>query len=64
MLCGKPGTVLTGLARQDSDLLVIGAGRRAPLRLPGSPVSRYCLAHAHCPVLAIPPPRSPANSGE
>jgi hypothetical protein len=21
------------------------------------PVARYCLAHAHCPVLAVPPPR-------
>jgi nucleotide-binding universal stress UspA family protein len=54
---GKPGTVLIGLARQDGDLLVIGVGRPGPLhqRL-GCGVRRYCLAHACCPVLAIPPP--------
>jgi nucleotide-binding universal stress UspA family protein len=63
VLCGKPGTVLTGLARQDGDLLVISAGRRAPLPRPGGPVSRYCLAHAHCPVLAIPPPALAQQAG-
>jgi nucleotide-binding universal stress UspA family protein len=56
VLRGKPGKALTVLARQPGDLLVIGAGRRGPPRLGGGGVSRYCLAHAHCPVLAIPPP--------
>jgi hypothetical protein len=38
------------------DLLVVGAGRRGALaRLVSGKVSRYCLAHAECPVLAVPP---------
>ena len=38
-------------------MLVVGAGRRGALaRVIFSKVSRYCLAHARCPVLAIPPP--------
>jgi nucleotide-binding universal stress UspA family protein len=58
VLRGRPGRVLTGLARQPGDLLVIGAGRRGRLRQQlGCGVSRYCLANAHCTVLAIPPPR-------
>ena len=45
------------MARQDGDLLVISAGHQSPLqKLAGCGVSRYCLAHADCPVLAIPPP--------
>ena len=39
------------------DLLVIGAGRRGTLAHALScRVSRYCLAHAQCPVVAVPPP--------
>jgi hypothetical protein len=35
----------------------VGAGRRGALaRLVSGKVSRYCLAHAECPVLAVPPP--------
>jgi hypothetical protein len=35
----------------------VGAGRRGALaRVISGKVSRYCLAHAHCPVLAVPPP--------
>jgi len=53
---GKPGRALTLLARQPGDLVVVGAGRRGPLwRLGGCGVARYCLAHACCPVLAVPP---------
>jgi Universal stress protein family len=38
-------------------VLIIGAGRRGALaRMAFSRVGRYCLAHAQCPVLAIPPP--------
>jgi nucleotide-binding universal stress UspA family protein len=51
---GKPGPVLTGVARQDGDVLVISAGRPGPPRRHRT--ARYCLAHARCPVLAIPPP--------
>jgi len=54
---GKAGPVLVGLADQPDDLLVIGCGKRNWLvsSLLGS-ASRYCMAHAHCPVLAVPPP--------
>jgi hypothetical protein len=38
------------------DLLVIGAGRRGRwARLVSGRVARYCLRHAECPVLAMPP---------
>jgi nucleotide-binding universal stress UspA family protein len=54
---GQPGPVLAGAACRPGDLLVIGAGRRGALaRTAGGRVSRYCLAHARCPVLAVPPP--------
>ena len=53
---GQPGTVLTALACQPGDLLVIGTGRRHPVsRAVRRSVGRYCLAHATCPVLAVPP---------
>ena len=53
---GEAGPVLVDVASEPEDLLVIGTGRRAVLRrmFRGS-VGRYCLAHAKCPVLAIPP---------
>ncbi len=54
---GPAGWVLVSIACRPDDLLVIGAGRRGPLaRIARSPVSRYCVARARCPVLAIPPP--------
>ena len=54
---GAPGWVLVNLARQPGDVLVVSAGRRGALaRMVFSRVSRYCLAHAQCPVVAIPPP--------
>ena len=53
---GEAGHVLVDAACRTRDLLVVGAGRRgAPRRLFGCRVSRYCLAHAHCPVVAVPP---------
>ncbi|WST50133.1 universal stress protein [Streptomyces avidinii] len=65
----KPGVALTGLtvrgtpraalvdtARGVEDLLLVGSGSRAPLRRLLRPsVARYCLAHAACPVLVVPP---------
>ena len=64
VLRGKPGQVLAGVARQDGDVLVIGAGRRGLLRrLARCRVARYCLANAHCPVLAIPPPSLAQQAG-
>ncbi len=45
------------LACRPGDVLVVGAGRRGALaRLAYPAVSRYCLAHAQCPVIATPPP--------
>ena len=54
---GSPGPVLVGTASQDGDTLVVGAGRRGAFgRLRHGRVGRYCLAHAGCPVTAIPSP--------
>ena len=54
---GDAGMVLVDAAARESDLLVIGTGRRGAVgRLAGCHVNRYCLAHAHCPVIAVPPP--------
>ena len=53
---GETGPVLVDTAGQPDDLLVIGTGRRARFgRMMRKSVSRYCLAHARCPVLAVPP---------
>jgi nucleotide-binding universal stress UspA family protein len=53
---GQPGPVLAGMASRPDDLLVVGAGRRGGLAWLGhGRVGRYCLAHAQCPVLAVPP---------
>jgi nucleotide-binding universal stress UspA family protein len=56
VLRGEPGDALVEAASEPGDLLVIGTGRRGAIRrLFGSRVSRYCLAHAGCPVVAVPP---------
>jgi nucleotide-binding universal stress UspA family protein len=52
---GPAGPVLVNAASQPDDLLVVGTGRRGLPRLVRRSVSRYCLAHAHCPVTAVPP---------
>jgi nucleotide-binding universal stress UspA family protein len=53
---GETGPVLIDVADQPDDLLVIGTGRRRGVRrLVRGSVGRYCLAHARCPVLAVPP---------
>jgi nucleotide-binding universal stress UspA family protein len=53
---GETGPVLVDVADQLDDLLVIGTGRRNRLlRMLRPSVGRYCLAHARCPVLAVPP---------
>ncbi|MGW6465647.1 universal stress protein [Streptomyces rubiginosohelvolus] len=53
---GEPGAVLVEAARSNDDLLVVGTGPRGRW-LPGirPSVTRYCLEHAACPVLAVPP---------
>ena len=54
---GEPGRALVSVASQAGDLLVVGTGRHGGLsRLLHGTVSRYCVAHARCPVLAVPPP--------
>ena len=52
---GEPGRSLVEAACEPGDLLVIGTGRRPMIRVLHASVSRYCLAHAGCPVLAVPP---------
>jgi len=53
---GETGPVLVDAASHPDDLLIIGTGRRAGIgRVLHRSVSRYCLAHARCPVLAVPP---------
>ncbi|MFI6003116.1 universal stress protein [Streptomyces sp. NPDC051366] len=66
---GGPGVVLEGHAVRATagaalvdavdgpgDLLVVGTGARGPIRCLLRPsVARYCLAHAPCPVLTVPP---------
>jgi len=53
---GDAGPVLVDLSVQPGDLLVIGTGRRNPVsRALRRSVGRYCLAHARCPVIAVPP---------
>lgn len=53
---GETGSVLVDVADKPGDLLVIGTGRRSFfMRALRSSVGRYCLAHAKCPVLAVPP---------
>jgi nucleotide-binding universal stress UspA family protein len=54
---GRPGWVLTELADSDDDLIVVGTGRTGPLyRMAHRSVPRYCVAHARCKVLVVPPP--------
>jgi len=59
---GATGPALVDTAGRANDLLVVGAGRRGWFRhaLRAS-TARYCLAHASCPVIAVPPPRLQAD---
>jgi len=52
----SPGTAVATTVRDD-DLLIVGPRQHGPLRraLLGS-VAGFCLNHAGCPVLAVPPP--------
>lgn len=61
---GPAGWVLVSVARRPGDVLVIGAGRRGPVRrIAGRRVSRYCAAHARCPVILVPPPELTRQAG-
>jgi len=60
----EAGYTLCEIADRPSDLLVVGTGRRGALtRLAHAGVSRYVMAHAACPVLAVPPPEPPRGMG-
>jgi nucleotide-binding universal stress UspA family protein len=60
---GLAGEVLSRIAAEPGDVLVIGAGRRgAARRLASCAVSRYCIGHALCPVIAVPPARLAAEA--
>jgi nucleotide-binding universal stress UspA family protein len=53
---GRPGHVLVAVADRPDDLLVVGSSRPGILRRAWSgSVTRHCLAHAACPVIAVPP---------
>jgi nucleotide-binding universal stress UspA family protein len=53
---GETGAVLVDIASQPDDLLIVGTGHRSALgRMLRRSVARYCLSHAKCPVLAVPP---------
>ena len=61
---GEPGPVLVDVAASPDDLLVVGTGRRSPIgRALRRSIGRYCLAHAKCPVLAVPPSALMAELG-
>ncbi|MEZ0091384.1 universal stress protein [Streptacidiphilus sp. EB129] len=52
----RPGQALVAVADRPSDLLVVSTGRQGRLaRLFHGGVSRYCLAHARCTVVAVAP---------
>jgi nucleotide-binding universal stress UspA family protein len=54
---GEPGAVLVHVAAGSSNVLVVGTGRRQVWgRRWQGPIARYCLAHATCPLLLVPPP--------
>ena len=54
---GETGPALIDIADSPRDVLVVGAGRRGRLaRIGHGRVSRYCVAHAGCPVVTVPPP--------
>lgn len=60
---GATGHALVNLADEESDLLVVGAGRRKSLRHGfTASVARYCSTHAACPVLVVPSTRTAAEA--
>ena len=61
---GQPGPVLVAMASHEDDLLIVGAGRRGGLAgLGHGRVSRYCVSHAQCPVLTVPPASLARHAG-
>ena len=61
---GEAGPTLVEFAGSPKDILVVGAGRRGLLsRLWRGTVTRYCVRHARCPVLAVPQPVTAREMG-
>ena len=62
---GETGPALVDIADQATDVLVVGAGQRGLLaRSAGhGRVSRYCMAHASCAVVAVPPAELARETG-
>lgn len=57
VLRGPTERVLLSVADRADDLLVVGTGRQGGIgRMTHGAVTRYCVAHAGCAVLAVPPP--------
>lgn len=55
---GRAGQVLVAAADRADDLLVVGESRRGRLhRAWYGSAPTYCLAHAHCAVIVVPPSR-------
>jgi nucleotide-binding universal stress UspA family protein len=56
-LDGAAGPALVAFADRPDDLLVVGCAQRRGLgRARSGWVARYCVRHAACPVLVVPPP--------
>jgi nucleotide-binding universal stress UspA family protein len=53
---GESGPALVAAADHTNDLLVVGSHRGALTNFRFGSVDHHCLAHAPCPVLAVPPP--------
>jgi nucleotide-binding universal stress UspA family protein len=49
------GPALVGRVRSEDDLIVVGSSRRHPGQFWRRPVADYCVRHAVCPVLVVPP---------
>ena len=61
---GDAGRLLVAQSRH-AGLLVIGTREHVGWgRILSGSVSRYCLSHAACPVVAVPPVSMPADNGE
>ena len=53
---GQPGPSLVYVADRANDVLVLGTARRRGPRLAQRTIAAYCIDHATCSVLAVPPP--------
>ena len=54
---GPAGPALVTVADRPDDLIVVGTGRHGALaRFTHSHIAGYCIAHAACCVVAVPPP--------